>query len=122
MLVQPLTRWQGNMETNGEVVNGEEINDKEYANNTTPDPPLTQEDKPRTYDTSQYEHSPHNGANPTEEDPFTRGTKRGALRPEGDLDGCLLTDAANGFDNLSRLTILWMVAHRWPAASRFSFN
>ena len=47
---------------------------------------------------------------------------RGALRPEDDLAGCLLADTANGFNNLSRLAMLWTVAHRWPAASIFAFN
>ena len=44
------------------------------------------------------------------------------MQPEEDLAGCLLADAANGFNNLSRLAMLWTVAHRWPQASRFAFN
>ena len=47
---------------------------------------------------------------------------RGNMQPEEDLSGCLLADAANRFNNLSRLAMLWTVAHRWPRASRFAFN
>ena len=44
------------------------------------------------------------------------------MQPEEDLAGCLLADAANGFNNVSRLEMLWTVAHRWPRASSFAFN
>ena len=44
------------------------------------------------------------------------------MQPEEDLSGCLLADAANGFNNLSRLAMLWTVTHRWPRASSFAFN
>ena len=33
-----------------------------------------------------------------------------------------LADARNGFNNLSRLEMLWTVRHRWPAGARFAFN
>ena len=56
------------------------------------------------------------------EEAFNRGKTRGNLQPEDDLTGCLLADAANGFNNLSRLAMLWTVAHRWPRASRFAYN
>ena len=49
--------------------------------------------------------------NSTEEEPFVRGNTRGDLQPEEDLAGCILADAANGFNNLSRLAMLWTVAH-----------
>ena len=38
----------------------------------------------------------------TEEEPFVGGKTRGEMRPEEDLAGCLLEDAANGFNNLYR--------------------
>ena len=31
-------------------------------------------------------------------------------------------DACNGFNEISRLVMLWMVRHRWPARVRFLFN
>ena len=34
----------------------------------------------------------------------------------------MLVDACNGFNNLSRLAILWTVRHCWPAGARFAFN
>ena len=33
-----------------------------------------------------------------------------------------LVDACNGFNELSRLTMLWTVRNRWPAGARFAFN
>ena len=33
-----------------------------------------------------------------------------------------LVDARNGFNELSRLAMVWTVRHRWPAGARFSFN
>ena len=33
-----------------------------------------------------------------------------------------LADADNGFNNLSRLNMLWDVRHRWARGSRFTFN
>ena len=34
----------------------------------------------------------------------------------------LLVDAANGFNNLSRYSMLWTVRHRCPRLSRLTFN
>ena len=34
----------------------------------------------------------------------------------------MLVDARNGFNELSRLAMLWTVRHRWPAGARFAFN
>ena len=34
----------------------------------------------------------------------------------------MLVDAHNGFNKLSRLTMLWTVRHRWPSGTRFAFN
>ena len=31
-------------------------------------------------------------------------------------------DAYNGFNELSRLAMLWTVRHRWPVGARFAFN
>ena len=36
--------------------------------------------------------------------------------------GVTLVDANNGFNRLSRYTMLWHVRHRWAAASQFAFN
>ena len=36
--------------------------------------------------------------------------------------GTTLIDARNGFNDLSRLAMLWNVRHRWPAGERFAFN
>ena len=33
-----------------------------------------------------------------------------------------LVDARNGFNELSRLAMLWTVRHRWPAGARFAFT
>ena len=43
----------------------------------------------------------------------------GAAKEE---DILLLVDAANGFNNLSRLGMLWTVRHRCPKIARFAFN
>ena len=40
--------------------------------------------------------------------------------PEGEV--VLLVDAANGFNNLSRYSMLWTVRHRCSKLSRFAFN
>ena len=34
----------------------------------------------------------------------------------------MLVDARNGFNELSRLAMLWTVQHRWPTGARFAFN
>ena len=34
----------------------------------------------------------------------------------------MLVDSHNGFNELSRLAMLWTVRHRWPAGARFAFN
>ena len=34
----------------------------------------------------------------------------------------LLVDAANGFNNLSRLAMLWTIRHRWPKIAWFAFD
>eukprot|EP00957_Ditylum_brightwellii_P198386 15117760-Ditylum_brightwellii.AAC.1 len=36
--------------------------------------------------------------------------------------GTTLVDARNGFNELSRLAMLWTVHHRWTAGARFVFN
>ena len=36
--------------------------------------------------------------------------------------GTTLIDACNGFNEPSRLTMLWIVRHLWPAGARFAFN
>ena len=55
----------------------------------------------------------------------------GTQRELGDLDfltqdaepsGTMLIDARNGFNELSRLAMLWTVRHHWPVGERFTFN
>ena len=36
--------------------------------------------------------------------------------------GTTIVDAHNGFNELSRLAMLWTVRHRWPEGERFAFN
>ena len=55
------------------------------------------------------------------------GTQRalGALEfltQEADPSGTTLIDTRNGFNELSRLEMLWTVRHLWPVGSRFAFN
>ena len=55
------------------------------------------------------------------------GTQRalGALEfltQDADPSGTTLVDARNGFNEMSRLEILWTVQHRWPAGVRFAVN
>ena len=44
------------------------------------------------------------------------------LTQEAEPIGTTLVDARNGFNNLSRLAMLWTVRHRWPAGVRFAFD
>ena len=44
------------------------------------------------------------------------------LTQEADTRGTTLVDARNGFNELSRLAMLWTVRHRWPAGARFGRN
>ena len=44
------------------------------------------------------------------------------LMQEADPSGTTLVDACNGFNDLSRLEMLWNVWHRWPAGARFVLN
>ena len=44
------------------------------------------------------------------------------LTQDAESSGTTLVDAHNGFNKLSRLTMLWTVRHHWPAGARFSFN
>ena len=44
------------------------------------------------------------------------------LTQDADPIGTMLIDARNGFNELSRLLMLWNVWHCWPAGSRFFFN
>ena len=37
-------------------------------------------------------------------------------------EALILVDAKNGFNELSRLAMMWTVRHLWPAGSRFAFN
>ena len=44
------------------------------------------------------------------------------LAQEAEPSGTTLVDARNGFNELSRLSMLWTAQNRWPAGSRFAFN
>ena len=44
------------------------------------------------------------------------------LTQEAELSGTTLVDARYGFNELSRLAMLWTVQQRWPAGARFAFN
>ena len=55
-------------------------------------------------------------------------TQPGQEEPEATVDDAgeeqakllLLVDTANGFNNLSRLAMLWTIRHRWPKMARFA--
>ena len=44
------------------------------------------------------------------------------LTQEAEPSGTTFVDACNGFNELSRLEMLWNVRHCWPAGARFAFN
>ena len=44
------------------------------------------------------------------------------LTQDAEPSGTTLVDARNGFNELSRLVMLWTVRHRWPAVAIFAFN
>ena len=44
------------------------------------------------------------------------------LNQDAEPSGTTLVDARNGFNELSRLAMLWTVRHRWPSGARFAFN
>ena len=44
------------------------------------------------------------------------------LTQDEEPSGTTPVDAHNGFNELSRLAMLWNVQHRWPEGSRFAFN
>ena len=44
------------------------------------------------------------------------------LTQDEEPSGTTLVDARNGFNEISRLEMLWTVRHRCPAGSRFAFN
>ena len=44
------------------------------------------------------------------------------LTQEAEPSVTMLVDACNGFNDLSRLAILWTVRYRWPAGARFGLN
>ena len=55
------------------------------------------------------------------------GTQRalGALEfltQDAETNGTILIDSRNGFNKLSRFSIMWTVGHHWTAGARFAFN
>ena len=44
------------------------------------------------------------------------------LTQEAEPSGTTFVDARNGFNKLSRLSMIWTVQHRWPAGARFALN
>ncbi len=58
------------------------------------------------------------GTNLFTQDPTGSGNGEAMWGPEG----LTLVDVWNGFNELSRLAMLWMVRHCWPAGAQFAFN
>ncbi len=48
-------------------------------------------------------------------------TQTDTITPD-DPEVHFLTDARNGFSELSQMALLWEVQHRWPTGSRFAYN
>ena len=46
----------------------------------------------------------------------------GLLTQDSDTGGTTLLDACNGFNEMSRLLMLWTVRHHWLTGARFLFN
>ena len=44
------------------------------------------------------------------------------LTQDAEPSGTTLIDACNGFNELSRLSMMWNVQHCWPEGERFAFN
>ena len=44
------------------------------------------------------------------------------LTQEAEPSSATLIDSRNGFNELSRLEMLWTVRHLWPVGARFTFN
>ena len=57
----------------------------------------------------------------TEQNPFAVMMNRMSEQVETG-EGLTLVDARNGFNELSRLAMLWNIRHLWPKGSRFAFN
>ena len=41
---------------------------------------------------------------------------------DADPSGTMLIDTRNGFNEMSRLAMLWNLRHGWPAGAMFAFN
>ena len=46
----------------------------------------------------------------------------GLLTQDSESRGTTIVNARNGFNNLSRLAMLWTVRHHWPVGARFAFK
>ena len=46
----------------------------------------------------------------------------GCLTKEADPGGTMIIDPCNGFNNMSRLVILWTLLHRWLVGASLAFN
>ena len=44
------------------------------------------------------------------------------LTQDAETSKTTLVDARKGFNEMSRLEMLWIVRHRWPTGARFAFN
>ena len=42
------------------------------------------------------------------------------LTQDAEPSGTTLVDASNGFNEMSRLEMMWSLGHRWPAGARFA--
>ena len=85
-------------------------------------PPLTQGSTLETQPKCESADSSATEDNSNSLNPFNGGGIQRSLKTGDYLTSCLLGYAASGFNNLPRLTILWMAAHMWPEDARFTFN
>ena len=44
------------------------------------------------------------------------------LTKDAETTRTMIVDARNGFNDMSRLAMLWTMRHRWPAGERCAFN
>ena len=89
------------------------------ATNTKLIPDATAETGGLPPPTEPITEPPDQGAPPTFNTP---GDTEAPPHTQSDPEVHFLTDARNGFGELSRMAMLWEVRHRWPAGSRFAFN
>jgi len=94
---------------------------QEAAATQPADDEATQEAPLGTQEWSQAAAGDAEAAGIEEDAPGKGGATVGDLDPDGPMV-VHLVDADNGFNNQSRLAMLWTVRHRWPVAARFAMN